>query len=77
MKTLMHPSEYQAADECYGMFRDRFDTRDIAAARQITEAEASKLVWIGRCRAKRLAAECIDHLGRHRTFEPKPLKLIA
>lgn len=52
------------------LFRDGNDTAAIAAALGVTEAHASRLVWLERCRAKGLPAEIVTPSGALRRLAP-------
>ena len=52
------------------LFREGRDTVEIAAVLGLSEARASQLVWLARCRAKNLPAEMLTPAGAVRTHPP-------
>jgi len=52
------------------LFREGKDTADIAIMLGVSEARASQLVWLARCRAKSLPAELLAPCGSVRRFAP-------
>jgi hypothetical protein len=52
------------------LFSEGRDTADIAKMLGISEARASQLIWVTRCRAKGLPAECLTPSGAVRRLPP-------
>jgi hypothetical protein len=52
------------------LFRQGKDTADIAVTLGVSEARASQLVWLARCRAKNLPAELLEPCGEMRGLAP-------
>jgi predicted transcriptional regulator len=52
------------------LFREGRDTADIAEMLGVTEARASQLIWLARCRAKHLPAELLTPSGAVRRLQP-------
>lgn len=52
------------AARCLQHFRNGFDTANIARRLAISEAKASRLVWVARCHAKHLPADYVAPGGK-------------
>ena len=52
------------------LFRDGNDTADIAVMLGVSEARASQLIWLARCRANSLPAELLEPSGSVLSLTP-------
>ena len=52
------------------LFGEGNDTADIALTLGVSEARASQLVWLARCRARGLPAELLEPCGEVRSLAP-------
>lgn len=64
MTVHMRNNRDDLAVTAYGMFRSGMDTSQVAKSMKLSEAQASRLVWIGRCWAKGKPATYEDSAGR-------------
>jgi len=52
------------------LFRQGNDTADVAVMLGVSEARASQLIWLARCRANSLPAELLEPSGSVRRLTP-------